>query len=923
MYLNRRKAQRLALEILSLFMLMLPGLIWPVAAHAAVRLELTSDQVMEAGPGVLLSAGIRVTNEGDATQTYRIGFVAPTGWVCGAYPEEFRLEAGQSEVVFISVDQPPGAAAGDYPIIVNCYPIDMPSISTSVELTVRIPALMRLRVWPNVPTPPDTLSGQDLIQIFNVSNEGNLRAGISVDVETSVDWPVTITPEGLRLDLEPNEAAEVVVSTTIPEVLVGSVNYRVAVTVRSDAVAGMESMEWDTSTFTRIIPRRLTAGSNYATLDGTVQFQVGYQEDEETSTRISIDRMRGDLGRGRTLTLGPVNVRLSGSETSSFQRDRAFRGRYEDEERGYIYGGDFSLNLRAPLLGRYMSGTGGDVAFRSGRSEFRGFYLRGHGSTPTDVGGVQFSQEIGADGVLRLTALRNSERETLENPDAELESATNMGILFGYEPSGHSELTGELGWSNSSGDVSDTAWRVTGRYVNEGFATNAEWLNAGENFIGTWRNTELQRMYLSWSPIDELNLRGFYYNRTHNELVDDPDLQDWNNRTWSAGFTWHAGDLGRLGVTRKIEREWFPFGDESEVEETTTTYSYSRDWNDIHFFASWEDRDREETLTGESETRRELRMDLQALLNPDALLRVGYSNTRRGVGGVAETQERSTFRLGGEFELSDDVELLLNLERDMGATRGTRTSIRGRLAWELSNGSTLAFDLRSYVGESSNPAEFAFTYGHPLSIPLPWFPRKGSLEGRVFYAENPDQGIANVLLSVGNIEMVTDSNGEFVFPALDPGEHQLVVDETTLGIGFIPDVELPYIFLLDAGDTVRIDIPLRQSVVIGGQVLIQVPGEAEGEIIERPLSGMVIELQHEGESSYRVSDTQGRFLYSGLLPGSYTVILRSERLPDWHTILNPVSYSLDLAGGESRTDLVFVVAPIERTIEVTVESEEE
>jgi hypothetical protein len=83
---------------------------------------------------------------------------------------------------------------------------------------------------------------------------------------------------------------------------------------------------------------------------------------------------------------------------------------------------------------------------------------------------------------------------------------------------------------------------------------------------------------------------------------------------------------------------------------------------------------------------------------------------------------------------------------------------------------------------------------------------------------------------------------------------------------------------------------------------------------------MVIEIQYNGESLYRVTDSNGRFLFTDLLPGSYVVILRTERLPQWHQVLDPATYTMDLAPGDSRRDLEFIVAPMERSVEITTEA---
>jgi len=822
--------------------------------------------------------------------------------------------------VFISINQPLVVLPGDYTIVVNCLPAGMPSDTVSVDLIIRNPGVTMLGIISNRAEQPDAYSGDELGQNFTVTNTGNLPAQVAVSLESSPDWPVTIDPENRRLDLEPNESANVIVSTYIPEELVQSEHYRLTVTVRSEEDQVEEELEWSTTTRTRVIPRQLSVGSNYATLDGNFDAQVDWREDGELSTRISVDMLQCEFAEGRRVELGPFGMNLSGNGNSGLGQDQAIRAKYEDSEVGYIQAGDFSLDLMSPLLGQYTSGRGGDVLLRDGNSDYRAFYLRSRGSIPVDNLGFQFARQLGTDSTVRLTALRDSEHNIPSGLDRDAETSTNLGLYIGYVPSDHLEVAGEAGWTDLSAGGSDTAWRITGMYKQDGFTSNCEWLRAGGGFRGGWRNTELARFYLSWSPFEDLNLRGSFHNRTRFSVPDSPDEQEQTNRTQSYEASWNAGDIGRFSVSHRIEHSLYTIIDESDMEIITTEYSYSRDWDDFRFSASWQHRTEEERITSNSEMERLIRLDLSARLNRNASLRLGYTTGRTSENHGSYTLDNSSIRFGGDFTINRNFDASFNIERNMEDLGGNRTSASGRLAWVMPDGSSLNLDLRSYTGDGSNLTEIALGFTYPVSIPLPWFPRKGNMEGRVFHADDPEHGMANVRVSVGSIEMVTDDNGRFSFPALDPGEHQLTVNNSSLGVGIIPDVELPLIFIVDAGSTVQVDIPVRQSVVIGGQVMINVPGTMESASSQQPLPEMIIEIQHNGESSYRITDAYGRFLFTDLLPGSYMIILRPERLPQWHMILDPESYSLELESGDSRRDLVFVVAPIERNIEITTES---
>jgi hypothetical protein len=471
-----------------------------------------------------------------------------------------------------------------------------------------------------------------------------------------------------------------------------------------------------------------------------------------------------------------------------------------------------------------------------------------------------------------------------------------------------------------SGHGSDNAWRLNARYELDRFSANCEWLRTGDDFRGGWRDTELRRMNVSWSVLKELNIWA-NYNQTQLNLSGDPEEQARHNRNIAFGATWNAGDFGQLRVSHRIDRTWDIFQDEYDITRTTTEYSFSRNWGEFRVSASWQEKTDEDQVTDNNETDSSLQFDCAARLNSSISARLGYS-TGRISGFGEETNRYSNISLGGDFTINRDLDMSVSVQRNTGGLQGTQTSINGSLNWETSGGSVLNLNVRSYNGEWGGDTELALGYTYPLSIPLTMFPRKGSMEGRVFLSNDPAHGIANARISVGQVEMVTDENGHFSFPSLDPGEHQLTLDTTSLGVGMTPEVELPLVFLVEAGSNIELEIPVMQSVAIGGQVFLETPGSHGEPASRQPISGMAIELQSQGVSSYRLTDSYGRFLFADLTPGSFVVILRSDWLPQWHQIVGQESYELTLAPGESRRDLVFTIAPSQRQIDITTEAPE-
>ncbi|HDS30739.1 MAG TPA: hypothetical protein ENN67_06820, partial [Firmicutes bacterium] len=262
----------------------------PSAAHARPIVELLSSAEMEAGSRGMLTVSVRVTNGSGNPGNFIMKVDVPSGWQYIAMPESVELEVGGSEIVFVSVNPPLGEEPGEYGVSVGAYEEGLIHELSVAEILVKIPGTVNLHIRASRDDSPPAYSGDVIEQAFFVTNTGNIRTTASIEIESRQTWRISIDPENRRLELDPNETATVTVRTTVPEELTRSDTYRLTVIIRPIEPV-VEEMSWRAGTSTRIVPKRLSSGSIYATLDGNIQSQTSWREDDQIRSGVSIDSL--------------------------------------------------------------------------------------------------------------------------------------------------------------------------------------------------------------------------------------------------------------------------------------------------------------------------------------------------------------------------------------------------------------------------------------------------------------------------------------------------------------------------------------------------------------------------------------------------------------------------------------------------------
>jgi Carboxypeptidase regulatory-like domain len=120
------------------------------------------------------------------------------------------------------------------------------------------------------------------------------------------------------------------------------------------------------------------------------------------------------------------------------------------------------------------------------------------------------------------------------------------------------------------------------------------------------------------------------------------------------------------------------------------------------------------------------------------------------------------------------------------------------------------------------------------------------------------------------------------------------------------------------GEVTDDQIPVVSTGSISGRVTHSGTATTGAKAVSGPLADAVIELSGPVRVMYRSTDAAGRYLFTGLPAGAYTVKLRVDRMSGYWTC-DPEYRTLDMSAGQSQTGIDFTVIPQEREIEITTE----
>ncbi len=782
--------------------------------------------------------------------------------------------------------------------------------------------------------PSTVIAGAAYKASLRVSNKGNSPRTVIFRIAGTPDYPAKIEPQSIALEAGTSQTIRVEVKTD--EKLNQKVTHVLAVKAETQDAQG-RPVSLNHSVAVDVLPRITGELDPYHRIPAYARI-IGVAENGKTGLQAEISG--------------------SGTLDEEGKRRLEFLFRGPDTQAKSIYGlrdeywlsyADTRLNFQAgdksyglsPLTEAFRYGRGVAVNLNPRDIGVGGYYMETRFTEPKE-------REAGAYAKFQLTDWLGLKGNFLnKNTDATSQTEEHEGKhkdnLYSIEalinPNAKTSIGLEyaMGQSDRDKKTTDAAYRATLKgQLGEGSSYSFEKIYAGPNFFGYYNDVDFTTGSIT-SPIYR-NLRGDFAFRINKYNLDlDPSKNTATKETaympgvsynfpWGTNISLRYEDFSREDrfspATFNFEEKGFKLGlgqvfsilgvqlfaerwalqDQLHSKEYSDLTRYSifaninpPNWPSINMYASWGP----ERYTG----------------SPDTKKSFGFGTSwRKKSFDVFVAYQKNNFDAGKG--VSQD-----NLLATINYTLPFRHIISFRGRWYRDNqpGSVSGSgpDSSSVSGSGSS---YLLSYTIPFGIPVSRKKSIGALEGRIYDGEKSGKPpISDAILTAGGETAVTNRKGEFIFPALKPGEYYLGVDSRSIGLNRVTSEILPLKVEVKKGETRKVEIAAVTGCKIFGRVVIFAPDEADKTVLKevRGLQETVVEITDGTETMRRFTDVQGRFSFTEVRPGKWTVKIYDNALPVHHYIEKNM-FQVELKPGEEEEILAKVLQKL-RTIQMIEE----
>ena len=844
------------------------GVAVPVEGQVDVR---PPAEAVEVEPGDLATLVFTLVPSGDRRLSVDLNAELPDGMSLIAPLPPIELAPGAREPVFVTIAVDSDVEAGPVEVRLEARSSEDPSIRAAATAVVEVLATHRFRVAP--PSERSVERGTTVELPFAVTNRGNVIEQLAFMAEAPSDWSIEINPTGL--ELLPAETREVQVTVQVPPAA-ASDRRQVVLIARSLRA----EVERSGAAILNVLPPRPED------VDGTLSLEV------PTTLALALTRSAASAPR--------LGLALDGQARPAPGQFLDYRVTVADlaepfDVRGYVeaegarFGGRLG-NLSLPLApGIALSGRGaqltvkGDATSRSrttlGLTLGSGDALQVGGRTAVAIGDL-------------MPSLGARVRPTSGTMISALSLEAELPLI--------DEVSTVAAVSRDSDGQLNSAWQLMTHSDAGPFSLGANVGYADPNFLGR--------------PRDQVSLEV------------QPRLRH-RNATLNAHFAHRITNIGAdPSRPSPIETELGTSMRLSVTGSTSLAGRFDLDFREDAFFPQEID-----------ETSQQIGVLLTQRLG-SARLTAGYERHEARDDVETRTEVETTWSATGSLSLGP-VLPTFRLERrsrwDALADRLLERRHRAEAGVRLRlPGASLSVDLVQNLEERSLSAGFRATpgpfslsadgrlrwsdaerpeinaqvrVGVSFAVPVPVWPVRSRVEGRVFVQGDASQGIADAVIAVDGHTVRTDERGRFRTPPLDPGVYAVTLLRLPLGV--TPSVELPIRLELEAGEERNVDIPVIQEGVIRGLVFEDRNEDGQRQPNEPGLGDVRIEA--EGQTTREATTAgDGRFVIT-TPTGRYTVVMDETTLPSRFAPTTSTDVGVELDRGETVTVAFGAVEDVE------------
>jgi len=851
---------------------------------------------IEAKPGTIAAASIKVTNLTSEQQTYDATIDLPEGWkpVIREFP--FEIKAGNADVRLITFSIPSDAPADRYKVrySVRDHASPVHESVASVEVVVVRVVQLGLEL---LQAPRFVIAGTTFTTTVLVTNQGNSAGSVQLSCRSSYNFPVRL--DSTMINLAPKETRQVQFYITSDEKS-GKVNHTLEVEAKSRQDT---TIRVKISSVVEIIPRTTKVEEEYLLYPVSLRLrEVG--QDGKFSPQAELYGY-GSLNETKTDRLEFLFRAPETQAVSTLGQRDEYRISYRrDSLELYVGDQNYSLSTLTET-GRYATGIGGKAQI--GAISAGGFYnsTRWTTSNQKETGGF-LNYDVMKSATLGVNYIRKREQF----------SSDIMSVQGLFKPVTGTILDLEYG-TGVKDDKHDDAYSVLLQGSQRWIAYDLRFVQAGPDFGGYYRDINFFSSSINLQPVR--NVRVETYMRLENR-----NLARDTNQAHDASFQIGAGYLDYFSIYYRNNSQQDQFDSSKyKTREDAIQARVGYNFTIANINANMDlGTTRDELQTKELPYKR---LALSASFNPIA--KQSYSTSFEYFTSMdpntGKNQERLSANLNAWILFGESTQAQLNMygSRAIASIEQTYSMFEASIehVFPFNHKITLHARLTNITPSvTNNQVAYTLEYAIPIGIPIKRITAVGQLRGSIL--DEQGRGIANVLINIGENAALSGRNGAFFFASLKPGLVYLAVDKASIGFDRITIQPMPMEVLIRGGEETNLMLRVTRSVAIAGNVLLFSAKEQGFLDTSKALiemggkSGVFLELSNGAEIHRRVSDNKGRFLFADLCPGQWILKVIGGDIPEYHT-LYPDSMSIELKPGE-RKDVTFELRPRKRIIKM-------
>jgi len=886
-------------------MLLLLALFSPSAGGRQLEVRPSAQGKVDAKPGSLLSLGIRVSNLSSKSQTVDPQILLPSGWRLIAPEGSFELRARAGEVRLITFSIPPQTPAGTYQIRYAAKDRDSPPNTAEALIEVSVLRVHQLEMRLSA-EPRFVVAGTEYVSSFLLSNKGNAMVRVKLDAKSGNDFITMLDSPLVRLSAREVRQIDVKVLTDsrIGDKVQNTLElYATLVDDSTVVVRGSSVVE--------VVPRSVKSEERYLEFPMSLRLR-GVGENNRTAGQIEIAGF-GTLSQDRSDRL---EFLIRAPETQSL----SVLGQRDEYKVSYrapgveLYGGDWNYAL-TPLteMGRYGAGAGGKITL--GKLTVGGYYNETRFYEPKQ------RQSAAYIAYKFLEGLQGGVNYLKKAEQTQAEITTLRSIL---EPFADTGIDFEYGLASKEGEKSK-AYSVRAEGKQRWISYDMRYVHADAGFPGYYKDLNLQMLGINFQPWANLRVESYYRNEERNLARDTNLVYAPKDRYYQLGIGY--SNILSLYFRSNVQEDALPlpkYRRQENVVQARLGYSFP----DFSIFANADFGSTEDKIGPSPLSYPSNRYALNANFSPFAGHNYNASLEFSKDQNIftAEFQERISASFGAFVFLGQATQLQFNLysSRIKASFEQTYSLVEMTLEHVFPFAHKVTVRTRqSFITPSTDEKETAYhlEYAIPLALPLKRLTTTGQLSGRIIYEDG--SGVENVLINAGTSAAVSDRNGNFVFPSLKPDVVYLQIDRASMGLDKVTLQPMPMQVVVRGGEDTHVDISVIRSARIEGEIKLfglteQTHPDSTPRFVElHGQPGVFLELSNNSETLRRVSDNRGRFMFTDLRPGRWTLKAVGGEVPPYHNFERE-SFDLDLRPGGKET-LVFRIFPRKRQIKILQE----